>query len=150
MLADKLAHSQGYRFLEHTTDAYIEAWGQTFEDALSSAALALYDTMLEPCKVQPLLEEEIKVEGHDELELLYNWLEALLLRLDINGIVYSKFKIDRVTHSENAVRLHAIGAGENYDQKKHGSKTEVKGITYHLMNVEKKGPQVTVRFILDL
>ena len=145
-----MAGTQGYRFLEHTTDAYVEAWGQTLEDAFSSAAEAFYNTMLDSGQIEPILDEEINVQGHDELELMYNWLEALLLKLDINGMVYSKFRIDRISNSEHALGLHAIVSGERYDRKKHGSKTEVKGVTYHLMRVEKKGSQVNVRFILDL
>jgi SHS2 domain-containing protein len=150
MLVGQLAGARGYRFLEHTTDAYVEAWGQSLEDTFSSAAEALYDTMLDFSQVQPILEEEINAEGHDELELLYNWLEALLLKLDIDGMVYSRVRIDQISYSENALRLHAIVSGESYDRKKHGSKTEVKGVTYHLMRVEKEGSQVKVRFILDL
>jgi protein archease len=146
----QLAATRGYKFLEHTTDAYVEAWGESLEDALSSAAEALYDTMLNFSQVEPILEEEINVEGHDELELLYDWLEALLLKLDINGMVYSRFRIGRVSSSGHAYRLHALVSGERYDRKKHGSKTEVKAVTYHLMRIERKGSQVNVRFILDL
>lgn len=145
-----MAETRGYRFLEHTTDAYIEAWGPDLEGAFSSAAEALFETMLDLSSIQPVLKEEIMVEGHDELELLYNWLETLLLRLDINGYAFSMFHVDPVSHSENSFKLHAIVSGEKFDRNKHGGKTEVKGVTYHLMRVEKRDALVSVRFILDL
>jgi len=145
-----LAARRGYRFLEHTTDAFVEAWGQTLEDAFSSAAEALFDTMLDPGKVQRLKEDEINIEGHDELELLYNWLETLLLRLDINGMAYSRFSIDPIAHTDHTLRLRAIALGETFNRQKHRGKTEVKGVTYHLMRIERRGSQVNVRFILDL
>ena len=106
--------------------------------------------MLSLSSVQPVSQEEIIVEGHDELELLYNWLESLLLKLEINGQAFSKFYVDPISRSEHNLTLHATVSGERFDRKKHGSKMEVKGVTYHLMKIEKKEDGVTVRFILDL
>src|SRR5216683_221104 len=73
----------GYRTLDHVTDALIEAWAPTFEEALVQAALGLFDTMVDTGNSRPALEEELSVEGHDELELVYNWLEQLLLSFEI-------------------------------------------------------------------
>ena len=145
-----MAETRGYRFLEHTTDAFVEAWGRNIEEAFSTAGEALFDTMLNLASVRPSSKEEITVEGHDELELLYNWLESLLLKLEIDGQAYSKFHLDPISRSEHNLTLHATVSGERFDRKKHGSKTEVKGVTYHLMKIEKKDELVVVRFILDL
>jgi SHS2 domain-containing protein len=37
----------GYRFLDHMTDAIIEAYGSTLEEAFENAAKALCDTMID-------------------------------------------------------------------------------------------------------
>jgi hypothetical protein len=37
----------GYRFLDHMTDAVIEAYGTTLEEAFENAAKALCDTMID-------------------------------------------------------------------------------------------------------
>ena len=36
----------GYQFLDHMTDAYIEAYGNTTEEAFEFAARAVVDTMI--------------------------------------------------------------------------------------------------------
>ena len=112
--------------LDHVTDAYLEAWGQTIEAAFSSAAEALFDTMLNLTQVQPRLADEVNVEGHDEMELLYNWLEALLLKFEIGNVAYSRFQVDPIVRSRTSVTLHARILGEKYNREKHGSKHELK------------------------
>jgi protein archease len=140
----------GYRFLEHTSDAYIEAWGQNLEEAFVRAAEGFYETMLNVRNVEPKTVDLVDVQGHDEKELLYDWLEALLLKFDIDRMVYSAFDISRISQEIGPMMLQARIRGEEYDRQKHGAKAEIKGITYHLMQIEKERDIVTVRFILDL
>ncbi len=140
----------GYRQLEHVTDAFIEAWASTFEEALAQAALGLLDTMVDSRKVRPVLEESLVVEGHDELELVYNWLEELLLSFEIKQHVFTDFQISPVESSGKSFRLRAMARGERYDPSTHGGKAEVKGITYHLMEVERQPGLVKIRYLLDL
>ena len=140
----------GFRFLEHTSDAYIEAWGPTLEAAFANAAAGLYEIMFNLESVEPTTQGKVHVEGHDEQELLYNWLEALLLKFDIDKLVYSRFDIDHIVKKPKSMDLNAKVKGEKYDREKHGAKVEVKGVTYHRMEILKQSRMVTVRFILDL
>lgn len=140
----------GFRELDHVTDALVEAWATTFEDALVQTALGLLDTMVDTRKVRPVLEEIIVVEGHDELELVYNWLERLLLLFEIDQKVFTSFQVGPVESTTGVLRLRAIGRGEKYDRTVHGGKVEVKGITYHLMEVRREPGLVKIRFLLDL
>ncbi|MBO0888707.1 archease [Candidatus Bathyarchaeota archaeon] len=141
---------RGYKFLEHTSDAYVEAWAPTFEEAFVESANAFYQTMLSLENVQPKREEQIQVVGHDEKELLFNWLETLLLRFDIDGMAYSTFRINPISRRTPPLKLRATIGGEAYSREKHGAKVEIKGITYHLMTIDKHANRVTIRFILDL
>src|SRR2546428_11956377 len=90
--------AEGHRFLEHTTDAYIEAWGPTLERAFAQAAEAFYETMLNVQKIAPTLEEDIQVDGHDKKELVYNWIEQLLLEFDIKAMVYASYHLTFAHH----------------------------------------------------
>jgi SHS2 domain-containing protein len=141
---------EGHRSLEHVTDAYMEAWGPTLERAFAQAAEGFYETMLNLEKIDPIIEEQVKADGHDEKELLYNWLETLLLEFDIKGMVYASYDISIASDGPTLFKLRARVRGEKYDQSKHGAKTEVKGVTYHLMTIEERAKETTVRFILDL
>lgn len=52
------------------------------------AALGFSETIVDIRKIRPTMTEEIETSGHDELELLYNWLEELLLRFEIDRLVF--------------------------------------------------------------
>ncbi len=142
--------SGGYRFLEHVTDALVEAWGETLEEAFSQAGQALFETMLDTKRVNPKANEEIQTIGHDEKELLYNYLEELLLLFEIKQLALGRFVVNSISPNQGEIRLKGKASGEPYDRTRHNGKVEVKGITYHLMEIEKHPGKVTVRFLLDL
>jgi SHS2 domain-containing protein len=142
--------TEGFRFLEHTSDVIIEAWGPTLETAFVHTAEAFYETMLNARTVEAIFEEQVKVQGHDEKELLYNWLEALLLKFEIERMVYSRFHINPISDKTSILSLQAKIKGEKYAPQKHGAKVEIKGITYHLMRIDKQQSGTTVQILLDL
>ncbi len=106
--------------------------------------------MLNLESIDPIVEEYVKADGHDKKELLYNWLETLLLEFDIKEMVYASYDISIGSDGPTLFKLRAKVRGEKYDRAKHGAKTEVKGVTYHLMTIEERAKETTVRFILDL
>lgn len=140
----------GYTFLPHTTDAYIQATGSTLEEAFQYAGMALFDTMCDLKAVSPRFVENLEVTGHDEIALLRNWLESLLLKFELEGKVFSKFKVTVSRRLSSRLQANAEIYGEGYDKRKHGAKVEVKAVTVHRMEVVRDGAAVTVRFILDL
>ncbi len=141
---------EGFRFLEHTTDALVEAWGPTIERAFAQAAAGFFETFLNLEKVNPIAEEVVDASGHDEIELLYNWLEELLLRFELKGMAYSVFEVGPPSRAADSFGLRAKVRGERYDRAKHGGKVEIKGITYHLMEINRIDREVRVSFLLDL
>ena len=141
---------EGYRFLEHVTDALVEAWGNTLEDAFTQAGLALFGTMLDTKRVRPTMKEKIEAVGHDEKELLYNYLEELLLLFEIKQFVVRTINVKSAFKPPGQLKLEGQVIGEPYDPHRHHGKVEVKGITYHLMEIEKQSEKTTVRFLLDL
>jgi len=139
-----------FRFLEHTADAYIEAYGSSLEEAFENAALASTDVMTEADKVEAQNEENFVVEEPDEQALLYSWLEELLLEFELKQKLYSRFEVSSIKETGEGFRLHARAWGEPYDQERHPSKVGVKSVTYHRMEIVKNPESVTVRFILDI
>jgi SHS2 domain-containing protein len=139
-----------FRFLEHTADAYIEAYGSSLEEAFENAALAMTDVMTEVEKVEAQREETFIVKAQDEFALLYSWLEELLLEFELKGKLYSRFEISKIEITSGGFRLRAKAWGENYVPEKHPSKVGIKSATYHQMEIRKEPNSVTVRFILDV
>ncbi len=142
--------AEGFRFLEHVTDALIEAWGPSLERALAQAGLGFFETMVDVAKVRPRTAEEMRAMGHDELELVYNWLEELLLAFEIRRMVFREFELDPIKRDCGAFHLEAKAKGELYDPSRHGARVGVKGVTYHNMAVDRNENMVLVRFLLDL
>jgi SHS2 domain-containing protein len=139
-----------FEFLEHTADAYIAAYGKDLPEAFQNAALAMFDVMTEVEKVASTVEDKIEAEGNDESSLLYNWLEALLVKSETKGILYSRFKISGLQKTRKGYRLKAMVWGEKFDPERHLQKVGVKAVTYHQMEIIKKGKKVTLKFILDI
>jgi len=142
--------NKGFRFLEHTADAYVEAYGSSLEEAFENAALASTEVMTDVEKVEARDEEKFVVEAPDEPALLYSWLEELLLEFELKGKLYSRFQVSEIEETSDGFRLRARAWGEKYDPAKHPSKVGVKSVTYHRMEIVKKPESVTVRFILDI
>ncbi len=139
-----------YEVLPHTTDAYLQVTGLSLEEALEYAGMALFDTMCDLRSISPDRVEDLEVTGADEVALLYNWLESLLLKFELERKVYSKFKVTLTKRPSNSLQANAKIYGEVFDKRKHGAKVEVKAVTYHKMEVSRISGMTTLRFILDL
>lgn len=111
----------------------------------------MFEGMTELSSVKPQAEDSLEVEGFDEKALLYNWLEALLVKFEITGRLFSKFKIARIEKAQAGLMLKAQVWGEPFDPQRHLSKVGVKAVTYHRMEILKSSKKgVTVKFILDI
>lgn len=139
-----------FEFLEHTADILIAAHGQNMEEAFENAALAMFEVMTDSAKVDPEQEDSVEVEAEDEYALLYNWLEALLVKFEVNGMLYSKFKINTIQDTSESFKLNATIWGEKFNPEKHTQKVAVKAVTYHRMEIIKEIDKVTLEFILDI
>jgi len=145
-----MVHAKKFEFLEHTADAYIAAHGENLAEAFENAAFAMFDVMTEAEKVNPNIKETFEVTAEDEHALLYNWLEALLVKSEIKGILLSRFKISDINRTSEGFQLKAEAWGEKFNPKRHLQKVGVKAITYHRMEIIKKPQETIVKFILDI
>ncbi|MGB9959684.1 MAG: archease [Candidatus Bathyarchaeales archaeon] len=139
-----------FEFLEHMADAYIAAYGKDLAEAFENAALAMFEVMTDVEKVAPKVEDYVEVEAEDEYALLYSWLENLLVKSELNQMLYSKFKVSTIKRTEKGFKLEAKIWGENFNPEKHVQKVGVKAVTYHRMEIDKEPNNVTVKFILDI
>ena len=138
-----------YRFLEHTTDAEIEAYGRTLSEAFENAGKGLVDTMVDIRGIRVVIREEIRIDGEDKESLLYSWLEALINKQDIEGMIYSNFTV-KIWEKASRFLLKAVVGGEKFDPERHEQKTAIKSPTYHGMIISESDHRVTLRFLLDL
>ena len=139
----------GYRFLDHMTDAIIEAYGSTLEEAFENAAKALCDTMIDLKTVRAEREIIISAKGNDLYSLLFDWLDKVMLLLVADRIAMSQFSV-KIKHHNNEYLLEGITGGEPLELDRHHYKVEIKAVTYHEMEIRQEKDMITTRFLLDL
>ena len=144
-----MSAKKGYEFLEHTADIYIAAYGRDIAEAFENAALAMFEVMTDVKNVNPKVRDTVKIVAYDEYALLYSWLEALLVKFELNGMFYSKFKVS-LHKTSGGFELKAEIWGEKFNPEKHVQKVGVKAITYHRMEIVKDHGRVVLKFILDI
>ncbi len=140
-----------FEYRDHTADVLILSYGRTLEEAFINAAYALSNFMYDVLKVEPKLEVEIEVRGFDLEQLLFNWIDEILYRLDAERFALSRIDDLKVLKVNDEYVLRAKVVGERYDVRKHGFKgTIVKAMTYHMMRIEKVNDVWRVQYVVDI
>lgn len=137
-----------YRYLEHMTDAFIEVTAQTLEAAFETAGMAVVDTILDIKSVEKKTERKIETRAKDLNNLLYSWLEEIIILTITEGYAASSFLV-HINKSAGEYVLDATMNGEDLDFEKHHFKLEIKAPTFHLMEIKQEKP-IVMRFLLDL
>jgi SHS2 domain-containing protein len=136
------------------TDAIIEAYGSTLEEAFENAAMALCDTMVDLKSVVPKKEFKFSAKGNDLYSLLFDWLDQVMLLLVADRIAMSQFSVEIKLHDDNnnggGYLLEGTARGEPLDLDQHHYKVEIKAVTYHEMEIKHEKDIFTVKFLLDL
>ena len=125
-----------YEFFEHTADLGLRIRAETPEAIFVDAARALTNAILEnPDSIQPVERAELSIVGEDRSLVLFDWLNELLYRFEVDHRVYGKFDIRLDSRG-----IQASIWGELIDRERHKLAHEVKAITYHgLKLVREKG-----------
>ena len=145
---------EGYKYLEHSTDALVQANGSDLEVLFENCAKGLVNIMFDIDKVENRQSSTITASGEDLENLLVDWLEKILLKILIDQVVFSRFSIEisekDANVAEKRYRLKAHAGGEKVSYSKHNYKIEIKAVTYHELKVQRIGPNYVATFLVDL
>ena len=97
--------------------------------------------------IQEIEEKSVKVKGRNLLNLLYNWLEEIVMITITDGFAIKNFSVN-IKKSDGYEIISKI-SGEKLDLKKHNFKIEIKSPTFHLMEI-KENDEITMQYLLDL
>jgi SHS2 domain-containing protein len=138
-----------YKFLEDVAiaDAAFVAQGKTLEELFANCALATFEVMVDTRGLLSQEKREIELENEKIDELLVDWLSELIFLKDKDKVLFKNFKID--IKKSVRYKLKASVFGEKIDSRKHKLKSDVKAVTYHLLEVTKKR-NWKARVILDI
>lgn len=133
-----------YELIDHTADVGVKAYGKTVAEAFEHAAEAMFDIITDESMIDSIGEYDIQLEAPDLEQLLVDWLSKLLFLNDAENLVFGKFQV-----TIDANRLSARVFGEKYNTKKHKMGVEIKAVTYHILQVNKKDP-IFVQVLFDI
>ena len=147
LIAEIHKKSMSYKYLEHSTDAFIEVRAKNLEEAFSVAGKSVVETIIDSNNIQEIEEKNIEVKGRTLLNLLYNWLEDIVIITITDGFAIKNFSVKIKKNKEYQIISNI--SGEKLDIKKHNFKVEIKSPTFHLMEIE-ENDEITMRYLLDL
>lgn len=130
-----------YVLIDHTADMMIKAFGKNLEECFGNAAYALFDQTVDLSNIGTSETTEIRVSGIDEEDRLFSFLSEMLFIEDADNLILKEFDVR--FEGEDVV---CTARGETLDRTKHRVRSEVKAVTYHMMNIDRDEPSVTVLF----
>ncbi len=130
-----------YVLIDHTADMMVKAFGRTLEECFANAAFALFDQTVDLSNIGTNEETDIRVSGIDDEDRLYSFLSEMLFIEDADNLILKEFE---VSFDGDDVICHA--KGETLDRSKHRIRSEIKAVTYHMMEIDRETPSVTVLF----
>jgi SHS2 domain-containing protein len=135
-----------YEFFEHTADLGLRIRAHDPEGIFVDAACALTNAIVDNSQsIQPLERADLSIVGDDRALVLFDWLNELLYRFEVDHRVYAKFE----------VRLDSGGIqgsiwGEPIDRERHRLAHEVKAITYHGLRFVREDGGWLAEVIVDI
>lgn len=151
---------QGFRFLEHTADIRVEAWGKTRAELFRAAALGMMQYMfVEELNASPheILEEQFVLHAPDADCLLVDFLSRVLLSSLTRRCCWTSVAVHDISgvavHDISGVAVHDISE-QSLDVTLRGSRAaaqhEIKAVTYHGLHVQHRDGQWRAVVTLDI
>jgi SHS2 domain-containing protein len=135
-----------FEFIGHTADIAVRATGDDTADAFAAAADALTHLLTDGAEVKGQERIEFQIESVDLEGLLVGMLSELILRFDADGQVCSDFNV----RFNGDCELHVEASCEPVDLERYGNGTDVKGVSYHMLEISQEDNQTTVQVLFDV
>ncbi|MFA4888369.1 MAG: archease [Candidatus Omnitrophota bacterium] len=135
-----------YELIEHTADIGIRVRGRDLKSLFTNAASALFEIIAEekPAPKKTLKKISLKQKSGDLEELFINWLNELLSLSSAKGIIFQRFKINKLKQDY----LEAMVSGTSVINCR--VNVEVKAATYHQLKIEKTKTGWQAEVIFDV
>jgi tRNA nucleotidyltransferase (CCA-adding enzyme) len=130
----------------HGADVGIRGLGPTLEAAFEQAAVALSSIVTDVMTIRAEIAVAIECEAPNEAFLLVDWLNALIYRMAVDRLLFSRFAV-RI----EGMHLRGEAWGERIDRERHAPAAEPKGATYTALKVERGGDGTwTAQCVVDV
>ena len=130
--------------ISHTADVKIRVRAQTIDALFTDAFLALMQVVYGTDRNVGTI-KEIRIESDNIESLLCDFLSEVLFISEVEGLVLSRADI-----KIEGLHLTAILDGESFDPLRHSSGTEVKGISYSGLIIQKDANGYMLDILFDV
>ena len=130
-----------YEVLDHTADLMIKGYGSNLEECYANLAYGMFDQTVDLRDVTPSETREVDVTGFDDEDALYSFLSELLFIEAYENIVLKEFDVNI-----DGLHITCTARGELLDRSKMRIRGEIKAVTFHMMDIDRDTPSVTVLF----
>jgi len=132
--------------IDHTADLGYRVTAPSAALLFERAAIGLMSLLTDVSTVDARDERTVTVEGRDRTALMRTWLSELNFLHIHERVLFSAFEVTSLTETE----LTATLLGEAYDAARHDLYTEIKAVTYHGLDVIRKGDTWEAQVIVDM
>jgi len=137
-----------YKYIDHTADLKVRAYGKTLEEAFANAAIGGFDFLTDTTKIKKKTEKKISIKSKRLEALLYDFLEELLFLLDTESFIISDFKDMKIKQAKDKFELTCVAQGDSY--KNYDVKGDIKAITYSEMLIKKEKTGFVIEAVFDI
>ncbi|MBN2073401.1 MAG: archease [Actinobacteria bacterium] len=126
-----------FEIIEHLSDTGIKFYGGSPEELFSNAAEAMFSIMGSTKNVRAEKSLNItidKIAGSLD-DLIVLWLERLLYHFEVDGMIFSSFRVSRIEKEAGLFGLSGTALGEAYDPSRHRIEVGIKAPTYHKLKI---------------
>ncbi len=137
-----------YEIIEHTADIGIKVFGKDLKELFANAAIGMFSIIatraLEHSSTRALKSFEVNKQADGLEDLLVGWLGELLFLFSTKNIVLNRLDIKELDEKHIKSIVSGIDAG-NYKLT-----TEIKAVTYYMLEVIKKNTGWQAQVIFDI
>lgn len=128
----ELPGPRGHRLVPHTADMGIEAWAEHPAGVFVEVANGLRDMLFGPDTYARTQTVTVTLSAGDAPELLVTWLNEILFRFEVDGLVPAAFTIERLNTADLQASIH----GTPYHPDQHPLEHQIKAVTYHQLTLQ--------------
>jgi len=144
-----------FETMDHLSDVRLRVYGKNIIDLFENAAEGMFSLISDLDNVKKGIKKDIIInimENADSEDFLITWLEKLLYICEVEGLLFSYFKIKDLKNSGSQNSISALIKGEKINHKKHEIFLQIKAPAYHNLHIQqdKKTGIYNVEIIFDV
>lgn len=144
-----------YVAMDYLSDVLIRAYGKSIKELFENTAEGMFSLITDLKNIKKTIEKKIEISAGEKIgpeDLLIIWLEKILYLNEVNGLIFSEFKIIDLINNESESRISALLKGEKINLKKHEIFLQIKAPTYHNLFIKQDNEAgiFTVDIVFDV